>query len=80
MNEHLFDCLDPVQLGFVYESLMKNANDGGLNAASSKVYIEWAGHVRAAIEGNCGWDDYLQHHQKLCQKLADYNGRLYGGV
>ena len=72
---HLFDLLDPIQLGFVYESLKNNASDSGLNSQNAKDYLAWAEEVKDAIEGNCGFNDYVQHQQALCRKLADYDGR-----
>ncbi len=73
----LLDCLDPVQLGFIYESLMNNANDVGLNAKSAKDYLGFAEVIKEAIDANCGFEDYVKHQQKLARKLADYDGR-YG--
>ncbi len=71
----LLDLLDPVQLGVLYESLMKNANYAGLNSTGAKAYLKWAEWVKTGIEANCGWEDYLSQ-QALCRKLADYDGLM----
>lgn len=72
----MLDCLDPIQLGFLYESLMKNAIDTGLNSPASNPYIEHAETVRQAIDGNCGWPDYIGKSQELARSLADYDGTM----
>lgn len=71
----LFDLLDPVQLGFVYESLMRNAGMNGLNSKRAKVYLLAAEKVKAAIDSNCGFEDYVKTGQEYARKLADYDGR-----
>lgn len=73
---HLFDLLDPVQLGFLYESLIKNANDSGLNSKSAENYLAYAEDVKLAIDSNCGFDDYVKTQQFFCRSLADYDGRM----
>lgn len=72
----LLDCLDPVQLGFVYESLINNANDVGLNSKRASDYLKFAEVIKGAIDGNCGFDDYVKQTQTLSRKLADYDGRM----
>jgi hypothetical protein len=72
----LFDLLDPMQLGFLYESLIKNANDNNLNSPLAKDYLEKAEQIKDAIDSNCGWKDYQQHHQADCRSMADYDGRM----
>jgi hypothetical protein len=80
MNEekgpYLFDLLDPIQLGFVYESLLKNANEDGLNSVIAKPYLNAAEAVKDAIDSNIGFEDYEKNHQVFCKKLADYDGRI----
>lgn len=70
------DYFDPIQLGFIHESLIRNANDCGLNSPRSKGYLVLAERVKAAIDGNCGWDEYLKCYQAQCRAMADYDGRM----
>lgn len=66
----LLDCLDPVQLGFVYESLIGNRNEGE-GTADYNAAIE---AVKAAIDSNCGFEYYVQRYQELSRKFANYDG------
>ncbi len=72
----LLDLLDPIQLGFLHESLIKNASNAGMNSKRAKDYIEWAEWVKEGIDANCGWEDYEKTQQAYCRKIADYDGRM----
>jgi hypothetical protein len=67
----IFDVLNPAQLGFVYESLLLNAEDKGYNASESKCYLNWALLVREAIAANIGWAMYIKDYQATCKGLAE---------
>ncbi len=71
----LMDCLGSVQLGVLYEMLMLNANEDGLNSEMAKNYLPLAEMVKVGIAGNCGLEVYVKYHQELCRQLADYDGR-----
>lgn len=73
------DLLDPVQLGFVYESILLNAGDKGLNSPRSKPYVELSEWYKKAIDDNCGCDDYISVYQPICRRMADYDGRMKTG-
>lgn len=79
MNK-LADLLDPVQLGFIYESLLKNAIealDDGPKAISC--YVAEASFVKAAIDANFGWDEYSnldKFYQSKCRELANYDDTM----
>ena len=72
----LLDLLDPIQLGMLYESLIKNASCVGMNSRQAKAYMKWAEGVKRGIESNCGFEDYVKFHQKECRQLADYDNRM----
>ena len=76
MKNHQFtmlDCLDPIQLGFIYESLMMFAQSSGLNSDAARDYLHHAIEVRDAISANCGFEDYVQTQQAFARKLATYD-------
>ena len=69
---HLFDLLDPIQLGFIYESLCNNAFDSD----DPTPYLQWMEQLRLAIDANCGWDSYTESQRAMVIKLADYDNRM----
>ena len=82
MDSNAGSLLDSLQLGFVYESLMKNAAQHGLNRESAKVYLAEAKLWKDAIDANCGFDFYChgdEHNastQKWVREIADYDGAM----
>lgn len=71
-----FDCLDVIQLGFIFESLMKNATDATFNSKRARCYLSYAALVKEAIDENCGWEEYVNQSQAEAREMADYDGRL----
>ena len=65
INELLYR-LNPAQMGFIYESLLLNAeNDSDIEAKALAL------EVKDAIDSSCGKDEYANVYQPAAKKSAE---------
>ena len=64
----LAEHLNPMQLGFLYESLLLSASEASPD--DWKRYMGLANEAFRAIDASFGWEDYIEKMQKDCQAAA----------